>query len=358
MNHKNSKIYVKMNLINKKILERKIIMTTTIQDLRGDARILGPSNAKRDVSVVTNIARHHSATDTGDVFVFQEYWNGTLGWGTGGYHEIILRDGTVQWCYFDDDVTNGVGGHNTPTYHICLVGNSSFTEAQEKAFNERAKAAMERFGLGVENVLGHNEFSGHASNICPGINMDVVRDILNGGDGNIPEPDYIMQDWNKEMVVAADVLNVRQEPNTQSAILRQLYRGGVFQSERVTINGELVNGIRHWYEVNGNGWVSGSLVAESSVDNEWIEQSGEVTVDISGGINLRGLSDDYMTNPTALPILRRLNRGEKFNYHKVLVQRNGHAFACSLWHDGYVWLAIGPTANGIVTSYWVSGIEI
>ena len=339
-------------------MERKIVMTTTIQDLRGDTRILGPSNAKRDVSVVTNIARHHSATDTGDVFVFQEYWNGTLGWGTGGYHEIILRDGTVQWCYFDDDVTNGVGGHNTPTYHICLVGNSSFTEAQEKAFNERAKAAMERFGLGVENVLGHNEFSGHASNICPGINMDVVRDILNGGDGNIPEPDYIMQDWNKEMVVVADVLNVRQEPNTQSAILRQLYRGGVFQSERVTINGELVNGIRHWYEVNGNGWVSGSLVAESSVDNEWIEQRGEVTVAISGGINLRGLSDDYMTNPTALPILRRLNRGETFNYHKVLVQRNGHAFACSLWHDGYVWLAIGPTTNGIVTSYWVSGIEI
>lgn len=45
-------------------------MTKIIQDLRGDAKILGPSNAKRDVSVVTNIARHHSATDTGNVFVF------------------------------------------------------------------------------------------------------------------------------------------------------------------------------------------------------------------------------------------------------------------------------------------------
>ena len=333
-------------------------MTTTIQDLRGDERILGPSNAKRDVSVVTNIARHHSATDTGDVFVFQEYWNGTLGWGTGGYHEIILRDGTVQWCYFDDDVTNGVGGHNTPTYHICLVGNSSFTEAQEKAFNERAKAAMERFGLGVKNVLGHNEFSGHASNICPGINMDVVRDILNGGDGNIPEPDYIMQDWNKEMVVAADILNVRQEPNTQSAILRQLTRSQVFQSARVTINGELVNGIRHWYEVDGNGWVSGSLVAESSVDNEWIEQSGEVTVAISGGINLRGPSAGDVTNPTSLPIIRRVDLDEAFAYNRILVQKNGHAFARQSLNEGYAWLAIGSTVNGIVTSYWVSGIEI
>ncbi|MDO7879720.1 MAG: N-acetylmuramoyl-L-alanine amidase [Enterococcus mundtii] len=333
-------------------------MTIKIEDLRGDSRILGPTNAKRDVSVVKNIARHHSATETGDVFIFQQYWNGELGWGTGGYHEIILRDGTVQWCYFDEDVTNGVGGHNTPTYHICLVGNGSFTEAQEEAFNQRAKAAMERFGLSVENVLGHNEFSGHASNICPGTNMDVVRDILSGGDGNVPEPDYIMHDWNKEMVVAADVLNVRQEPNTRSAILRQLTRSQVFHSARVTINGELVNGIRHWYEVDGNGWVSGSLVAEASSDNEWIERKGEVTVAISGGINLRGPSTDNVTNPTSLPILRRVDLGETFEYDKILVQKNGHAFVRQSISEGYTWLAIGSTANGIVTSYWVTGIEI
>ncbi len=74
-----------------------------------------------------------------------------------------------------------MGGHNTPTYHICLVGNSSFTAEQEKAFEERAKAAMQRFGLSVNDVLGHNEFSGHASNICPGINMNTVRERLRSG---------------------------------------------------------------------------------------------------------------------------------------------------------------------------------
>ncbi len=154
---------------------------TKIVDLRGDSRILGPTNAKRNVSQVTKIARHHSATPTGDVWAFQNHWNGTLGWGTGGYHEIILRDGTVQLCYFDNDVTNGTSGHNTPTYHICLVGNGSFTAEQEKAFEERAKAAMQRFGLSVNDVLGHNEFSGHASNICPGINMNTVRERLRAG---------------------------------------------------------------------------------------------------------------------------------------------------------------------------------
>lgn len=160
------------------------------------------------------------------------------------------------------------------------------------------------------------------------------------------------------MVVAADVLNVRQEPNTRSAILRQLTRSQVFHSARVTINGELVNGIRHWYEVDGNGWVSGSLVAEASSDNEWIERKGEVTVAISGGINLRGPSSDNVTNPTSLPILRRVDLGETFEYDKILVQKNGHAFVRQSISEGYTWLAIGSTANGIVTSYWVTGIEI
>ncbi|WP_375148531.1 hypothetical protein [Enterococcus mundtii] len=57
---------------------------TQIQDLRGDSRILGPTNAKRNVSQVTKIARHHSATPTGDVWTFQNHWNGTLGWGQAG----------------------------------------------------------------------------------------------------------------------------------------------------------------------------------------------------------------------------------------------------------------------------------
>jgi len=153
----------------------------TIQDLRRNNRIM-PVSGTRQVSTINRIARHHSATTSGDVFVFQNHWR-SLGWITGGYHEIILRDGTVQLCYDDHVVTNGIFNHNNRTYHICLVGNSSFTEAQERAFTERARLAMNRFRLRSVDVLGHNEFSGHASNICPGINMNTVRTRL----GNIRE---------------------------------------------------------------------------------------------------------------------------------------------------------------------------
>lgn len=126
---------------------------------------------------ITKIARHHSATSTGDVFSFENYWKNTRKWNTGGYHEVILRNGDVQVCYTPETVTNGVYGHNQTAYHICLVGNGDFTEAQEKSFDERVKFNIERFGLKIDDVLGHNEFSGQ-NTTCPGIDMNSVRNRL------------------------------------------------------------------------------------------------------------------------------------------------------------------------------------
>jgi len=135
--------------------------------------------SRRQLSSITRIARHHSATtnERADVFTFQNHWR-NLGWHTGGYHEVILRDGTVQLCY-PQVITNGIRNHNNNTYHICLVGSGSFTNAQERAFTDRANAVRQRFGISVSNVLGHREFSG-TNTACPGINMDVVRSRLGG----------------------------------------------------------------------------------------------------------------------------------------------------------------------------------
>ncbi len=145
-----------------------------IQDIRNK---VAPSKTKRKISQITKIARHHSATTSGDYFAFwNNRWKG-LGWGKGGYHEIILPDGTVQLCYDPIYPTNGIGNHNTNTYHICVVGNGAFTAAQERAYEERCLLAIQNFGLSVDDVLGHNEFSGTATS-CPGINMDSVRNRL------------------------------------------------------------------------------------------------------------------------------------------------------------------------------------
>src|SRR5690625_5099785 len=153
-----------------------------VQDVRSK---MPGGNSKRNISQIKKIARHHSATDSGNAESFASYHTNTLGWSTSGYHEVILRDGTAQKAYDDNVITNGVGGHNTGTYNICVVGNSNFTSAQEKAFEERAKAAMSRFNLKVSDVLGHNEFADtgnyrHSTNTCPGISMNAVRNKLSG----------------------------------------------------------------------------------------------------------------------------------------------------------------------------------
>jgi hypothetical protein len=143
-----------------------------------DIRSITPrSNKTRNVESITHIARHHSGGETGDFKTFWKHWNGTKGWGTGGYHEIILRDGTVQLCYDPEEITNGVANHNLTTYHICVVGNGSFTDAQERAWENRALYNLKRFKLSADKVLGHKEFKG-AATACPGISMGVVRNRL------------------------------------------------------------------------------------------------------------------------------------------------------------------------------------
>jgi len=126
---------------------------------------------------IRRIGIHHSATADGNMRAFENHWR-SLGWRNGGYHEIILRNGDVELCYVPTTVANGVGNHNLDTYHICIVGSSSFTAAQERTLIQRIRHNMSRFSVPVERVLGHREFPGHASNICPGRNMNSLRQSL------------------------------------------------------------------------------------------------------------------------------------------------------------------------------------
>lgn len=171
------------------------MMASKIQDLRS---ITPRSNGTRTRSQVKNIARHHSGTTNGSWHSFWPTWRDVRKWGTGGYHEIILRDGTRQICYDDHEITNGVANHNTAIYNICLVGNGSFTAAQEAAWDESCRAAMKRFNLPVSAVRGHNEFSG-TNTACPGINMNLVRSRLNGAPVPVSR-DYLINGDNNSAV--------------------------------------------------------------------------------------------------------------------------------------------------------------
>ncbi|MEK5070779.1 peptidoglycan recognition protein family protein [Sporosarcina sp. FSL K6-1508] len=187
-----------------------------------DIRNVTPrTNGTRKESAIKKIARHHSATPTGSWEAFWPYWNKTKGWGTGGYHEIILRNGDVQLCYDPVEITNGIGNHNTNTYHICVVGDGSFTDAQEKTFDERCKLAMKRFGLPVADVLGHNEFSG-TSTSCPGINMTIVRARLGKGGTVVADTQTPIKKEDEKLKFSSPTLKKETETSLVSKAHRQI----------------------------------------------------------------------------------------------------------------------------------------
>lgn len=203
-----------------------------IKDIRSQT---APSKTVRKESQISKIARHHSAGNSGDYFSF---WLNTWkkkGWTKGGYHEIILRDGSVQLCYDPKYPTNGVGNHNSYIYNICLVGNGSFTEEQEATWNERCRLAMKRFNLSARDVLGHNEFSGTAT-ACPGINMDVVRKRLTESNTVIVNDDRVM--WGKtelkpgqlgKITVLKDINVWEDDKDGKLVHTRTLKAGGEFR---------------------------------------------------------------------------------------------------------------------------------
>lgn len=139
----------------------------------------------RDQNQITHLGIHHSATTNGSNAIFENHWR-SLGWTVGGYHEIILPNGDWELCYNPNQVTNGVGGHNNTTYHICVVGNFRTNGAQPSAAQmrvllDRIRANVNRLkGVNYDRVLGHNEFPNtslfnHRSNTCPGLNMRNIR---------------------------------------------------------------------------------------------------------------------------------------------------------------------------------------
>ena len=154
---------------------------------------MGASNPfqTRNVSQITHLGIHHSATATGSQMVFENHWK-TLGWRNGGYSEIILRNGDVELCYVPTVVTNGISGHNLTTYNICVVGNGSFTPEQETALDARIRTNMQRFNVPVARVMGHNEFSGTATS-CPARNMAQLRTRISTDDSNNSETIHIVK---------------------------------------------------------------------------------------------------------------------------------------------------------------------
>lgn len=136
--------------------------------------------SKRSVKQITHIAIHYSATAVGNSKAFETYWQQSRHWLTGGYHEVILRNGDVELNYEPTVITNGVLGHNVQTYHICYVGDGLPSQIQLRSLLSRVDRAYKKFGIKRENVKGHREFPNAKTN-CPKLNVQqtIVNNLTN-----------------------------------------------------------------------------------------------------------------------------------------------------------------------------------
>lgn len=97
--------------------------------------------------------------------VIKAYWKNIKKWGdTPGYHLLISADGTYERLAPDEKPTNGVGGHNSHSIHICYKGGvkqgipiDNRTEAQKKTMITLVRTMLGRYP-GVK-VVGHRDLS-------------------------------------------------------------------------------------------------------------------------------------------------------------------------------------------------------
>lgn len=182
---------------------------------------------------ITGIAIHHSATadyetgaPSGSAASFFDYHVNVRGWSHGGYHYVILGDGTVEYA-LDEKIGGYHAGFKDPSDQygleygqywnnhylaICLCGwfedgrtyvkeNKTYsipddhtypTDEQMESLYTLLTGISKGYDIPVENIRGHGELEG-TSTRCPGGNFkiseirDEVRHLLNLGP-SLPEP--------------------------------------------------------------------------------------------------------------------------------------------------------------------------
>jgi hypothetical protein len=159
---------------------------------------------QRKLSDIRGIILHHSLTKQGSADAFARYHVLTNGWSQMGYHYVINRDGTIEWCADWTDVTPHVGNYNKHYLGICFVGDFRYqepTEEQYKAFYELIPFLRKqtKLPLPVTCILGHQELPAYGWKQCPALDMDALRGNIEVG-VNLPVRNNFNNDKNIEII--------------------------------------------------------------------------------------------------------------------------------------------------------------
>lgn len=104
------------------------------------------------------------------------------GWKTGGYHKLILLDGTIEHIYPYERVTNGAVGFNFDSIHFCYIGGvgkdqqpkDTRTKEQKETMTKLVKETIKFFPKLL--IAGHRDLNGlrgrPVRKACPSFDTD------------------------------------------------------------------------------------------------------------------------------------------------------------------------------------------
>jgi N-acetylmuramoyl-L-alanine amidase len=109
---------------------------------------------------------HCTATPvTTTIESIKRYWKEQMKWKNPGYHYIIKRNGEVVSITPEQNIANGVAGHNRYSIHISYIGGidekgkplDNRTKEQSRALYNKLIELAEKYPAAT--ILGHRDFS-------------------------------------------------------------------------------------------------------------------------------------------------------------------------------------------------------
>jgi N-acetyl-anhydromuramyl-L-alanine amidase AmpD len=155
-----------------------VIPGVKLEDLRSRLPVHDTKKyKKRQLEDIRSIALHHSLTAWGNAFSFARYHVNQHNWPGIGYAYVILKDGTVQWCWNWNVISYHVGSSNRHALGICFVGDyrkETVPPAQLLAGIRLVMYLKSELPNRVK-VKGHSEFPGYSWKECPGPNFPLAK---------------------------------------------------------------------------------------------------------------------------------------------------------------------------------------
>lgn len=112
------------------------------------------------------IVVHCTATPpTATIESIKRHWKIILKWKNPGYHYIIKRDGEIVCINLEENISNGVAGHNRYSIHISYIGGAdqngkpidNRTDEQKQAMYDKLIELAKKYPDAA--IVGHRDFS-------------------------------------------------------------------------------------------------------------------------------------------------------------------------------------------------------